>query len=189
MRLLKAADHRRMPWKNGAGETIEIAVHPEGAGLEAFDWRVSLASVAVDGPFSVFPGIDRTLAILEGAAMVLDIEGLGRHRLTPQTAPLAFPADAPTSARLEDGPIADLNVMSRRGVRTHRLERLEDAAPGRIEAEGGWRLVLALGAMVVSNGREELELARYDAALLEGPGTFGLSIPSAAPGGYLVVIE
>ena len=109
MRLLKAADHRRMPWKNGAGETIEIAVHPEGAGLDVFDWRVSMASVAVDGPFSVFPGIDRTLAILDGAAMVLDIEGLGRQRLTPQTAPLAFPADAPTSARLEDGPIADLS--------------------------------------------------------------------------------
>ena len=25
-RILKAADHRRMPWKNGRGETVEIAV-------------------------------------------------------------------------------------------------------------------------------------------------------------------
>ncbi|KQT69893.1 MULTISPECIES: HutD family protein [unclassified Aureimonas] len=189
MRLLPAAGHRRMPWKNGGGETIEIAVYPEGAGLDAFDWRVSMAIVAGDGPFSVFPGIDRTLAIVEGEGMVLDIEGLGRHRLTCETAPLPFPADAPTSARLEDGAITDLNVMTRRGVRAHRVTRLDAQAPARIEAETGWRLVVALGAMVVSNGREELELSERDVVLLEGPGTIGLSIPSASRGGYLVTIE
>lgn len=189
MRLLRADRHRRMPWKNGGGETIEIAVHPEGAGLEAFDWRVSMASVAADGPFSVFPGIDRTLAILDGAGMVLEIQGLGRHRLTPGTLPLAFPADAATSARLEDGPITDLNVMTRRGSRIHRVRRLEGETPVRIEAQGGWRLVVALGPIVVSDGREERELADRDAVLVDGPATIGLSIPAASRGGYLVTIE
>ena len=66
MQVLRAENYRRMPWKNGGGETTEIAVFPAGAGLDDFDWRVSMARVESSGPFSVFPGIDRTLAILEG---------------------------------------------------------------------------------------------------------------------------
>ena len=62
-KLLRNSDHRRMPWKNGGGETVEVIVHPEGASLSDFGWRVSMATVASDGPFSVFPGIDRTLAV------------------------------------------------------------------------------------------------------------------------------
>ena len=75
MRLLRASDHRRMPWKNGGGMTVEIAVSPEGAGIEDFDWRVSMAFVEQDGPFSIFPGIDRTLAVLSGDGIVLHIAG------------------------------------------------------------------------------------------------------------------
>jgi hypothetical protein len=189
MRLLKAADHRRMPWKNGGGETIEIAVHPEGAALDAFDWRVSMASVTSDGPFSIFPGVDRTLALLDGAAMVLDIKGLGRHRLTPASAPLPFPADAPTSARLEDGAITDLNVMTRRGVRTHRVVRLDTSGAGRVETTGGWTLFVALGPLSVSDGCEERTLQARDAIVSQGQTRFGISIPADAPGFYLVEIE
>ncbi len=29
--FLKAENHRRMPWKNGGGVTVEIAIHPQGA--------------------------------------------------------------------------------------------------------------------------------------------------------------
>ena len=69
MRLLPAAGHRRMPWKNGGGETVEIAISPADAGLDGFDWRLSMATVATDGPFSVFPGIDRSLAVIRGAGI------------------------------------------------------------------------------------------------------------------------
>ena len=51
-RLLKPADYVRMPWKNGGGQTTEIVVHPAGATLAEFDWRVSIADVDADGPFS-----------------------------------------------------------------------------------------------------------------------------------------
>jgi environmental stress-induced protein Ves len=78
--------------------------------------------VAEDGPFSVFPGVDRTLAVLEGNGIELAIEGRGITRLTQASAPLAFPADAPTTARVIDGPICDLNVMSRRGAFSHLVE-------------------------------------------------------------------
>lgn len=164
MRILRAADHKRMPWKNGGGETVEIAVFPESAGLSDFDWRVSMARVDGDGPFSSFPGIDRTLAILEGAGIVLEVEGQAPKRLTLDTEPHAFPADAPTSARLIDGSVIDFNVMSRRGKIDHKVQRLD----GRhASAAGFMRLVLCTGGSVAINAKEASEtLGPYDAALL-----------------------
>ena len=53
-----------------------------------------MATVASDGPFSLFPGVDRTLAVLEGEGIVLSVEGqAGRSTLTRDSPPLAFPAD------------------------------------------------------------------------------------------------
>ena len=75
MRILRASTYRRMPWKNGGGETTEIAVSPEGAGLDDFAWRISMARVDGDGPFSAFAGVDRTLSILEGEGLRLEIAG------------------------------------------------------------------------------------------------------------------
>ena len=55
MRILRAADYRRMPWKNGSGETVEVAVFPPGASIDDFDWRISIATVAAEnGAFSLF---------------------------------------------------------------------------------------------------------------------------------------
>ena len=71
--VLRAADGRRMPWKNGGGETLEIAVHPPGADLDRVDWRVSLATVATDGPFSRLPRLDRTLTVIQGEGLELSI--------------------------------------------------------------------------------------------------------------------
>ncbi len=121
--ILKAENHRRMPWKNGAGVTVEIAVHPQGASVDDFDWRVSMATVASDGPFSRFPGIDRTLSVLQGDGIVLTVDGR-ETRLTRDSASFAFAADAEASARLIAAPITDLNVMTRRGRFAHRVERL-----------------------------------------------------------------
>ncbi|WP_215905711.1 HutD family protein [Thalassospira sp. TSL5-1] len=123
IRILRASDYRRMPWKNGGGETVEIAVYPANAGLDDFAWRISMAKVASDGPFSSFPGIDRTLSILEGAGMTLVIGDQAPVTLTHDTPPYPFAADIPTSAMLVDGPITDLNVMTRRNRSTHRVTR------------------------------------------------------------------
>ena len=123
MRILRAGEHKVMPWKNGLGSTTEIAIYPKGASLDDFDWRVSMASVANDGPFSSFAGIDRTLSILDGEGMVLAVAGREPVTLKRASDPYAFPADAETSATLLKGPITDLNVMSRRGKVGHRVRR------------------------------------------------------------------
>ena len=73
MRIIRASDCKTTPWKNGGGSTTEIAIGPAGASLEDFDWRISMARVASDGPFSDFPGIDRTLAVIKGSGLVLTI--------------------------------------------------------------------------------------------------------------------
>lgn len=188
MQLLRNSDHRRMPWKNGGGETVEVIVHPQGAGLADFGWRVSMATVASDGPFSVFPGIDRTLAVLTGDGMELTIEGLGDRLLTPRSTPLAFPADAATTARLTGGPITDLNVMTRRGSFGHRLARHEvtDARP--LPASSGERLLLALDPLGVSTPDGLIGLQPLDALVLAGSDTVDVLPVGERAAFYLVEI-
>ena len=159
-------DYRRMPWKNGGGETVEIARFPAGGDLSGFDWRISMATVAEDGPFSVFPGIDRTLAILDGAGMELVIGGEKPALMTEAGEPLAFPADSPTDARLVAGPITDLNLMTRRGVFSHRMERR--ALPCRVAAEAGSQVFVlsGAGATVIREG-QSLPLGHRDCVVLD----------------------
>lgn len=113
-----------MPWKNGGGETAEIAVSPAAATLDDLDWRLSMARVTSDGPFSTFASVDRTLTILEGGGLRLTVGG-ETHVLTRESPPLAFPADVATDSRLLAGPVTDLNVMTRRGRFAHSVERIE----------------------------------------------------------------
>jgi uncharacterized protein len=165
MNILHADNHKRMPWKNGRGETVEIAVFPRNATVDTFDWRVSMATVAEDGAFSIFPNIDRTLSILEGQGMELAIEGRNGELLTQASAPYPFPADAPTTARLTDGTIIDLNVMTRRGRFSHVVETI--STPATIEPMDALTLVLChRGKMQVADGECTEELAALDCAVV-----------------------
>ncbi|TPI13945.1 HutD family protein [Mesorhizobium sp. B4-1-3] len=158
MRILRAAGYRVMPWKNGGGTTTEIAISPDGAGLDDFDWRVSMARVETSGPFSSFAGIDRTLSVLEGEGIVLDIAGRPPEPLTADSAPLAFPGDVPTGAALIGGPITDLNVMTRRGRMAHEVERRPFSGESRIAPRADTTLVLAVGtgATLLTDDRSSL---------------------------------
>lgn len=171
--LLPAATHRRMPWKNGRGETVEVAVWPEGAGLDGFDWRISMAGVTEDGDFSIFPQIDRSLAVLSGDGIELQVQGQGLHMLTVETPPLAFAADVPVSVRLLGQPITDLNVMTRRGTWSHRLLRGSENA-GADDAD--WTLILATRATELRGSDAPIALQPLDALICQGP-TAGLLPP------------
>ncbi|CAN7346577.1 HutD family protein [Pararhizobium sp. LjRoot255] len=184
--VLKADTYRRMPWKNGSGETTEIAVFPQDADLATFGWRVSMATVATDGPFSVFPGIDRTLSILQGDGMELKIAGRAPVVLTQASKPLAFPADAPTSARLVSGTIIDLNVMTRRGQWVHQVEKRIVEGQHHLDAEGGVTLLLSLGNIRIDCGDHAVEVARLDCAILEGVVLITSDMPTEA---YLIHIS
>jgi uncharacterized protein len=124
VKILRAADYKTMPWKNGMGSTTEVAIYPADAKLDDFDWRVSMAQVASDGPFSSFAAIERTLLVLEGNGLDLSVVGRPIMRIDRETIH-SFPGDQPTSATLVDGPIVDLNVMSRRKSVTHDVRRIK----------------------------------------------------------------
>ncbi|OHV76889.1 HutD family protein [Rhizobium sp. LCM 4573] len=187
MQVLRAADHKRMPWKNGGGETVEIAVFPPGAGLDEFDWRISTATVAADGPFSSFAGVDRTLSILSGAGLMLSIEDRAPVTLDRNSPPCSFSADKPTSARLLGGAITDLNVMTRRGRYTHHVRRLE--IPCGITPSPDIRLVLCnQGKLRVSTSASELTLDALDCLILV-PHEWGQAALSGQAEAFLIELR
>jgi environmental stress-induced protein Ves len=133
MRKLGPDDYRTMPWKNGLGFTTELLIDPPGATLEAgFRWRISTAAVAQSGPFSSFPGFDRTLMLLEGDGLELDHGPHGRATLPGPLVPVRFKGEWETRGRLLGGACRDFNVMSRRAEARHDLTLLRagpDPAP------------------------------------------------------------
>ena len=100
------------PWRNGGGETREIISFP--AGSADFDWRASIATIAQDGPFSLFPGIDRSITLLSGAGVHLLAAPDISHSLSRVAEPFAFRGEKAVSARLLGGVTTDFNIMTRR---------------------------------------------------------------------------
>jgi len=167
-RVLRAAQRKVTPWKNGQGWTAEAAVFPEGATLEGFDWRISFAGTEASGPFSTFPEVDRTLAVLEGR-IELSMDGQPAIELSSSSLPVCFPGDVPTSARLIEGPLRDLNVMTRRGIFAHQMQRfaLKDSVELAVDGEVTGVICRQAG-LRVSYGTQEENLMANDVALFEG---------------------
>ena len=111
MQIQRFAEHRPMPWLNGRGESLEIA--SDRGSDDNWTWRLALAPVMADGPFSKIDGVDRQLVMVEGRGMTLTID-----RKVYECKPLeivSFRGEAMTSAQLNRGPIRDINLMTRRG--------------------------------------------------------------------------
>ncbi len=122
-RLLRAADYRRMRWKNGGGWTTELASAGAGDGGD-FDWRVSIAEIDSDGAFSPFPGCDRHIALLDGPGMELQFEAAQAIRLDQRLRFVRFAGEAKPFGRLLGGAVRDFNVIVRRdAVRAEVLHR------------------------------------------------------------------
>lgn len=100
-----------MTWKNGGGTTTEIATEPENAKGHDYLWRVSIADVARDGPFSRFPGFDRVSMMISGNGLVLDAGANGTVSLETLFQPAAYSGDWMVDGRLTDGPIGNFNVI------------------------------------------------------------------------------
>lgn len=113
-RVVRGAALTATRWKNGGGLTREIAAYPVGAGLDTFVWRVSVAEVERSGPFSQFPGVDRTLVLLAGAGMHLSQAHGATLALIEPLALARFDGAAAVDAQLVDGATRDFNLMVRR---------------------------------------------------------------------------
>lgn len=156
MRHLSQADYTRQPWKNGKGVTVELArAERDGAIL----WRLSMATVAEDGPFSLFPGIDRNLTVISGPGFRLTGDGIALDCLPFR--PVAFPGDVAVAASgTAAGASEDFNVMTSRHLPRPEVRLLQDEQG----APAGGRLALfALDALTVA-GRT---LAPHDLILTD----------------------
>ncbi|MGO4852870.1 HutD/Ves family protein [Phaeovulum sp. W22_SRMD_FR3] len=106
MNIIHLSDLVERPWRNGGGITREICERHHGTELL---WRLSMADVAADGPFSDFSGLMRVLTVIDGGAMEL-ITPEGRLMAHPRT-PVRFDGGVPVTSKLCDGPLRDLNLM------------------------------------------------------------------------------
>src|SRR6195952_3584989 len=176
--IIRAADLKAVPWKNGGGATREIAASPKGAAFDAFDWRVSVADVSEAGAFSVFEGIDRVLTLIEGKQMGLidSAEGQPAEYVLSRWDSVAFAGESSISAELPRGPTRDFNLMLRRervsgNVTVRRLAEQLDVARGSVV------MVWALGEFAVNGER----LSQGDAMVIDASDASGNSALSVEP--------
>ena len=106
MQIIRASQLIEIPWKNGGGVTREIAAASENGKII---WRLSMADVAVDGPFSDFTGLTRILTVIRGNGMDL-ISAQGKISADLDR-PVRFDGALRIDSVLKDGPIQDLNLM------------------------------------------------------------------------------
>jgi len=162
-----------MPWRNGGGTTWEIARgRVDGQADGDWHWRLSLAEIAMDGPFSAFPHVDRLLTVVAGAGIALVIDG-GEPRRLDLGDCIHFRGEAAIGCALVAGPTRDLNLMvDRRFARlvpggegrriaavaddTVVLYALEEVVL-RVEAE---RRVVTEGDAIIGDGGAEAEIER-----------------------------
>jgi environmental stress-induced protein Ves len=131
------ADLAAQQWKNGGGVTKEILSWPPGSTVANFNWRVSIAHIANNGPFSTFPGVDRVITLLEGAGVTLrSADGRVNHRLDQALLPFAFKGEAPVQADLLGPDCHDFNVMTRRSACSPRVQVLKSRALLPLQSQG-----------------------------------------------------
>lgn len=165
IRHLTPADYTTMPWANGRGQTVEMIREngPDGGLL----WRLSMASVVEDGPFSIFPGVERNLTVISGPGF--DLVGEAKLTAAPLM-PVAFPGDVPMAATDVTAPSDDFNVMTARAlplpdVRVLHSGSIAPPTPGLLA-------VFALEPATVSGcplGRHDLIITDEKAHLDGGP--------------------
>lgn len=178
MHIIRYGDLKPTSWRNGGGATREVASFPEGA--EDFDWRISVADVDTAGDFSVFPGVDRILTLIDGELLVLTVDGV-EHAMEKYR-PFRFSGDSATSCVLPVGATRDLNVMSRRGTVKAYLSIVELSKKRAHPVFDDQFALLLQGSAVVTSGTESADLGTLDSVRGADPA------PEVLGRGFLAVV-
>jgi len=194
MEIIRYAELKPRPWRNGGGVTREVARFPEPAGQGAedgsWDWRVSFAEMSKAGDFSEFPGMDRVLTVVEGELLLLSVDG-AEHPLEKYR-PFRFSGDAAAAGALPTGDVRDLNVITRRGAFKGYTSIIELSKKRAHPVFDGQLGILLQGQAAVtpgtadggSAGAEPRTLDRYDAVV--GSDT---ASPEILGRGFLAVVS
>lgn len=160
MKIIRHQDLHEGRWRNGLGVSWDIA--SDSSGTEDFGWRLSLARIDRDVPFSVYPGVDRIFTLVEGGGVDLDLDGIGTLAVHRPCIPHPFPCDVATHCRLLAGPCRALNLFTRRGGWSASAEVLSSGAE---ITHDGLILLYSLSGVSDVNGAA---LAEGDAAVAGG---------------------
>ena len=158
-KIISPDQFKTIAWKNGQGETTELAISPGGT-LTDFDWRLSMASVVENGAFSDFGGYDRQLILLNGPGIKLTHD---HHQVDELTAPLsiaAFDGASHTVGELMDGPIKDFNVMTQQGRFNAAVKTFTEQTSTTFSAAPLNFIYAALESIVIQRRQENIELAQ-----------------------------
>lgn len=182
IKVLRAVDYPRMPWKNGGGSTEEIT-RDSGTGLEGFGWRLSIADIAESGGFSQFAGYERVITVLQGDGMTLRVDGEDARALLPLD-PFAFSGESRVSCALLGGPIRDFNLIYAPQRYSARLQWLDGEQ--RFFSSAGTVLVFSVAdALEVKVNHGAAQLGRHDCLRIEG----NAGLLEVASNGACCVIE
>lgn len=141
--ILRQSEFRRLPWKNGLGSTLEMAIEPAGAEAASGDflWRLSRATIAQNSAFSLFPEHDRKLVILSGAGVLLLPESRPALVLHPFNL-FGFSGDQAIECELLQGEVSDFNVFTRKGACSADV-RIQRGPEVRWKPQADWNLAFA----------------------------------------------
>jgi len=142
-----------LPWRNGLGSTVELLAETPNKN-EAFSWRLSIASVANDGPFSDFSGYDRTLILLEGPGITLNKPN-GIFKVLNSSLDYAnFKGEDLIDAALHDGPIKDFNVMTLRSICKSSVTAIDETSESLLNINADKLLVYSIKPVNIQIGLE-----------------------------------
>ncbi|MFJ6419071.1 HutD family protein [Paeniglutamicibacter sp. NPDC091659] len=169
------------PWRNGGGVTRQIASGKLGLSGnlvtvpgDDWDWRLSIADVESEGPFSAFAGMARILTVIEGEGLAITIDGV-EQRLDRYT-PLLFDGGAVTSATLPAGPIRDFNLITRTGTVNGQVGLVELSPEHPRKLVAGQLGVLLKGQARLQDGDSgERAMGRYDTVVGGGESPLAIS--------------
>lgn len=166
-------------WQNGGGITHQLCRQDDAHGML---WRVSVAEVASDGPFSRFDNIDRVIMLLDGAGFSLMGVGDDPQVLARQLTPFSFAGETPIHCNLINGAVRDFNLMTRRGALTASLEVFRLNSEAQILPVGGQTIVFVAQGEVDAavNGKHFSLETEHSVLLSNESGILQLSAISAA---------
>lgn len=142
-----------LPWRNGLGSTVELLAETPNKN-EAFSWRLSIASVANDGPFSDFSGYDRTLLLLEGSGITLNKPN-GIFKVLNLSLDYAnFKGEDLIDATLHNGPIKDFNIMTLRSICTSSVTAIDETSESLLNINADKLLVYSIKPVNIQIGLE-----------------------------------
>ena len=169
-RVLPASGYARMRWKNGAGWTSEILKVPDN---DAWHWRLSIAEIETDAPFSAFPGVERELVLLSGNGLRLRFDDGESHELLPPHGKLRFAGERAAFGELIDGPTRDFNLMWQRNAVDAQLwhRPLVGTMALFVDASHCWAVHVLAGWARFADDSGLGDLAAGDTAILESGGT------------------